>query len=157
MYAQLKEDNKTSRGGAVSNASSSTSPSSTSQVSPTSSSSHPTNKLGTRGKNKNLDLQQSLMSDVEMNGGNGSLGSSTNGNGNGNTTINLRNGNHNVSIKNGSSSLMVSDDDPFYVFKEDLQIKLEMLDDGLQRFERIVQVTVSVFYTIYYIYIYITV
>ena len=44
-------------------------------------------------------------------------------------------------IKNGSS-LMRSDDDPFYVFKEDLMIKLESMDDGLTRYIRIIENTV---------------
>jgi len=41
----------------------------------------------------------------------------------------------------GNSSLMSSDDDPYYVFKEDLLMKLELVDDGLQRYERLVKNT----------------
>lgn len=45
----------------------------------------------------------------------------------------------------GKSPLMISDDDPYYVFKEDLLMKLELVEDGLKRYERIVKNTVSHF------------
>ncbi len=148
MYAQLGDHQKTS------NSSSSTS----SQISPSASSSDHNHvkkidgklKLGPRKKNKNLDLQQSLMGDVEMNGSkiesieDQSQKSNLRSNGNHSNGLHSQYENNAVGENNGSSSsMMVSDDDPFYVFKDDLEIKLEMLDDGLQRFERIVQVTVS--------------
>ncbi len=142
MYAQLRDNSKSSQ------VSKSTSPSNAIE--------NDGNKklnLGSRKKmNTNVELNQSLMDDVEMNGSNSAKSAATiNGDSNlrNNDSIPVENGRgqngNGVHVaENGSSSLMHSDDDPFYVFKDDLQIKLEMLDDGLQRFERIVQVTVSI-------------
>eukprot|EP00551_Chaetoceros_affinis_P008450 CAMPEP_0203674148 /NCGR_PEP_ID=MMETSP0090-20130426/15043_1 /ASSEMBLY_ACC=CAM_ASM_001088 /TAXON_ID=426623 /ORGANISM="Chaetoceros affinis, Strain CCMP159" /LENGTH=322 /DNA_ID=CAMNT_0050539941 /DNA_START=60 /DNA_END=1025 /DNA_ORIENTATION=- len=96
-------------------------------------------KIGPRAKNrnKNLELQKSLMEDDGING----INDSDNDNGDIETGDRVNGNDKKRDIANGSSSLMVSDDDPFYVFKEDLQVKLEMVDDGLERFERIVQIT----------------
>ena len=55
----------------------------------------------------------------------------------------LESGIVNSSQKKGKSSLMASDDDPYYVFKEDLLIKLDLVEDGLERYERIIKTTVS--------------
>jgi hypothetical protein len=55
----------------------------------------------------------------------------------------LESGIVNGSQKKGISSLMESDDDPYYVFKEDVLIKLDLVEDGLERYERIIKTTVS--------------
>ncbi len=126
MYAQLHDDTNPK----VSDVGSSTASSSLNVTGPI----NGKIKIGSRVKNKNLELQKSLIED-------GINGDSKNGDLDSRVTVNKNN--DKKDIENGSSSVMVSDDDPFYVFKEDLQIKLEMLDDGLERFERIVQITVS--------------
>ena len=55
----------------------------------------------------------------------------------------MGNGVHDLESGNGRDGDM--DDDPYYVFKEDLLIKLELVEDGLERYERIVRNTVSQF------------
>ena len=45
----------------------------------------------------------------------------------------------------GKSMASASADDPYYVFKEDLLMKLELVGDDLQRYERLVENTVSLF------------
>lgn len=91
------------------------------------------NSIKTKSIKKNSDLRQSLIDD-----GSGHAHGNGNGNGNG------------ISRKNGKSKGMASssqnngdggDDDPYYVFKEDLLIKLDLVDDGLQRYSRLVKNT----------------
>lgn len=48
----------------------------------------------------------------------------------------------------GVSNADDAHEDPFYVFKEDLLMKLELLDDTLLRYERVIQNTVSKSYCI---------
>ena len=66
----------------------------------------------------------------------------------------LMNDDENIDVESGqkkrfpapaSRSIMANNDDPYYVFKEDLLIKIELVEDGLQRYERIVKNTVSQF------------
>lgn len=74
-------------------------------------------------KNNNVELETSLIGNGNSNGNsNGSVNGNDNSNGNDND----------------------NDDDPFYVFREDLEMKLELVNDALSRFERIIQITVSV-------------
>ena len=68
--------------------------------------------------NKSSDLRKSLMGDVES--GNGSHSSSM----------------------IGKSSMTGGKDDPYYVVKEDLLAKLDLVEDSLERYERIVKNTV---------------
>jgi hypothetical protein len=51
-----------------------------------------------------------------------------------------------------TGSLMSSEADPFYVFKEDLLIKLEMVDEVLTRFEHITKNTVRNFHIMFDLY-----
>lgn len=98
--------------------------------------------VGKRSKNKNLELEKSLMEedDMNMNDKQQQQQQHQHQDRNGRAEMGMMSGeNHSVGQKQSYS--MVSDDDPFYVFKEDLQIKLELVDDGLERFERIVQIT----------------
>lgn len=62
----------------------------------------------------------------------------------------LMNDDENIDVESGqkkrfpapeSRSIMANNDDPYYVFKEDLLIKIELVEDGLQRYERIVKST----------------
>jgi hypothetical protein len=123
MYAQLEDDNSDSK-----------LPESTSK------SDHQMNKngtvnLSTRGKTRNVELEKSLMGYDQEHGRHQEDKS--------NVHINSCSQTENI-----SSSLMISDDDPFYVFKEDLQIKIELVIDALERYERIIKVTVSLFMSI---------
>jgi len=87
--------------------------------------------IGKKPIKKNSDLRKSLIDD---------------GHGNG---IDLEAGNGNGigvgSPRNKGKSSIMSDDDPYYVFKEDLLIKLELVADGLERYELLVRNTVSLF------------
>ena len=98
--------------------------------------------VGARSKNKNLELEKSLMEDDDIND---KQQQQHHEDWNGKAEMGLMSEESSV-VGKRPSSLMVSDDDPFYVFKEDLQIKLELVDDGLDRFERIVQITVSILF-----------
>jgi hypothetical protein len=69
--------------------------------------------------NKSSELRKSLIGDVE-------------------TGI----ANH-VSSSPSKKSLTESHDDPYYVFREDLLSKLELVEDSLKRYESIVKNTVS--------------
>ncbi len=55
----------------------------------------------------------------------------------------IGNGSSNSSNGNGHGNINDTEDDPFYVFREDLEMKLELVNDALSRFERIIQITVS--------------
>lgn len=60
-----------------------------------------------------------------------------------------------VDEERGESSMDGNSDDPYYVFKEDLVIKLDLAEDSLERYERLVKDTVScswkIMLSIYYI------
>ena len=100
--------------------------------------------VGKRSKNKNLELEKSLMEEDDMNEKQQQQQQQQQDR-NGRAEMGMMSG-ENGGVGQKQSYSMASDDDPFYVFKEDLQIKLELVDDGLERFERIVQITVSVLF-----------
>ncbi len=76
---------------------------------------------------KSSDLRQSLMDDENGGSGNGCVSPS------------MKNG----KIKGNANVIANGVDDPYYVFKEDLLTKLELVDDDLQRYSRLVKNTVS--------------
>jgi len=121
MYAQLN-DEKNSKASDASN----------SGESPNSKLKLGLKSNGSKGIKKNSELRKSLIGD-------NSVKKYHNGSDQDHADLEIGNGFDNHNSANGA--LMDSDDDPFYVFKEDLLIKLEMLDDGLERFDLIVQNT----------------
>lgn len=68
---------------------------------------------------KSSDLRKSLMDDVE-------IGAS-----------------RNQSLPRPKKSLMEGHDDPYYVFRDDLLTKLDLVQDSLTRYESIIKNTVS--------------
>ena len=81
---------------------------------------------------KNSELRKSLIEENGTDGGNDHAGADL--------EVGLES-----SSFGESGFLMSSEADPFYVFKEDLLIKLEMVDEVLARFEQIVKNTVRNF------------
>ena len=76
---------------------------------------------------KNSDLRKLLIDDGDSN--------------------DLESGVKGKSMTSAIASAGAGADDPYYVFKEDLLMKLELVGDDLQRYERLVKNTVSLFMT----------